>query len=84
MDVRMGVRVVKGGVPMELVRGNLQALGQLRLLPQEQSPPGVRVVIAETLRVLPAQGVDEGPDIPLMGLQLLHRRAQGNGVRTAE
>ena len=55
--------IVKGGVPAELLHGDLHGLRHLWSKPGEQFPPLCRVIVAQPCGILPAQRNDREPDV---------------------
>ena len=79
VDMRMAAGIVKRGVPAEVLRGDLHLLGNSVPLGAEQVHPRIRVVIAQPLRILPAEGDDVRPDIAGMLIHLLLYLRQHDG-----
>ena len=71
MDVWMMALIVKGGIPFQMIHGDLQAVSQGLCLRPEHIPPPNTGIETETLRILPAQRNNERPHISLMSVQLL-------------
>ena len=63
--------VVKSGVPFQMGGRDLQPLRQDGGLGAKQIPPAGGGIEAQPLGVLPAQGVDDCPDIPPVSVYLL-------------
>ena len=55
--------IVKGGVPAELLHGDLHSLRHLWSKPGEQFPPLHCVIVAQPCGILPAQRDDGEPDV---------------------
>lgn len=63
--------IVKGGIPFQMIHGDLQAVGQSLRLRPEHIPPSDAGIETEALRILPAQRNNKRPYISLMSVQLL-------------
>ena len=77
VDVRMVGLVVEGGIPPELIPGDLHGLGNLHGVSGEQAFPPLRVVVAQPGGVLPPQGNDWEPHIAGVVCDLLRHLGQG-------
>ena len=64
--------IVKGGVPAEVVRLDVHGGGDVIAVGAEQVPPCFGVVVAKARGVLPLQGENMRPHIPVVLIQLLH------------
>ena len=84
--VDMGVMslIVEGCVPAEVIHRYPHSPGQILCVHHEQSAPRIRVVVFQAGGIFPAQGVDDGPHISFMGLQLGHGCIQVNCRSGAE
>ena len=81
VDVRMMTLIVESGVPLEVVCGYFHGVCQVHLMHHEQRAPRLRTVIMQSSGILPAQRVDDGPHISLMGFQFGHCRSKVNSGR---
>ena len=85
--VDMGVvgLIVEGGVPPELIPGNLHGLGHLHGAAGEQAFPPLRVIVSQTGGVLPPQGKDRQPHAAGMVGDLLRHLGECQGlIRSGE
>ena len=71
MDVGMMALIVKGGIPFQMIHGDLQAIGQSLCLCPEHIPPPDAGIETEALRIFSAQRNNKCPHISLMSIQLL-------------
>ena len=69
--------VVEGGIPPELIPGDLHGLGNLHGVSGKQAFPPLRVVVAQPGGVLPPQGNDWEPHIAGVVCNLLRHLGQG-------
>ena len=77
--------IVEGGVPAELIPGNLHGLGHLHGAAGEQAFPPLRVIVSQTGGVLPPQGKDRQPHAAGMVGDLLRHLGECQGlVRAGE
>ena len=72
VDMGMVPLVMEGSTPTKLIYRNFHSLRQLRLMLHQKRAPLLRIVIAKGSGVLPAQGIDNRPDWPLVLFHLRH------------
>ena len=84
VDVRMMTFIVERRVPPEVLGRDVHSCRDVVAVSTEQRPPCLRVVVTETLRVLPVQRDDVRPDIPGVLLQFRHGGVQIHMIRVAE
>lgn len=78
MHMGMMALIMEGGIPSQILHGDLQVLRERLGLGPQHVPPPCAPVKSQPLRILTAQGHDGRPYIPLMPVQLLGHLRQLN------
>ena len=76
--------IMEGSVPAEVLGRDMHGCCDVVAMGPEQSPPCLRVVVAETLCVFSMQGDDVRPDVAGVVLQFRYGGVQVHTIRVTE